>query len=66
MYGLEMMIKIQKVEQYLQNELNVSFGLAISGNEQIIDIVFENITEKEAATIKDDLVKLFPDVINFS
>jgi hypothetical protein len=59
------MIKIDEVEQYLTNEVKVPFGLAFGGNKQIIDIVFDNVTEQEAAIIKDNLVKLFPEFVKF-
>lgn len=65
MYGEGTMTRIEEVEQYLANEVNVPFGLAIGGDTQIIDIVFDNVTEQEAAIIKDNLVKLFPDVVKF-
>ena len=66
MYGVEIMTRLEELNDYLTNTVSVSYGLGIGGNAQVLNIVFDGITAEEEQKIKDDLVVLFPDVVNFS
>jgi hypothetical protein len=58
------MTRFEEFVDYLDN-YPVGYGLGIGCNFQIIDIFFEGLTDEEQQTLKQTLITMFPDVVNF-